>query len=329
MLQAADLELQLLEVGSISQLRNHAAELITFAPQQVDLVLELLPECSNLMLVSASGLLGLERLAAIRNLPELAIDNDQREVSISSGISVEDLLFKNESYLPISDLDLRVLVADLRASLERFHKKHPVAEIRNVILTGVNSSHPLLADLLSETLGLSVVLSYPTTITGLAGISIDDLLLKSGLGRLTGLALGLLPDDLLLTCSLEGHTQNDRAYQSQSDAVAIEDLLNSSEAQTGLDLSVVETSVVDLKRDEMENTNQSLNADPEEDIVIYIDSSTTSNPNLPTDEIHQKFINDLKPQDIGKQATKIVDQEPNKVAGDNEQLTTPLTSNQR
>ena len=97
MLQAADLELQLLEVGSISQLRNHAADLITLAPQQVDLVLELLPECSNLMLVSASGLLGLERLAAIRNLPELGLENDQREVSINSGISLEDLLFKNES----------------------------------------------------------------------------------------------------------------------------------------------------------------------------------------------------------------------------------------
>ena len=74
MLQAADLELQLLELGSHSQLRNHAAELITLAPQQVDLVLELLPDCSNLMLVSCSGLLGSERLASIRNLPELDLE---------------------------------------------------------------------------------------------------------------------------------------------------------------------------------------------------------------------------------------------------------------
>ena len=43
MLQAADLELQLLELGSHSQLRNHAADLITLANQQVDLVLELYP----------------------------------------------------------------------------------------------------------------------------------------------------------------------------------------------------------------------------------------------------------------------------------------------
>ena len=42
MLQAADLELQLLELGSHSQLRNHAADLMSLSPQQVDLVLELL-----------------------------------------------------------------------------------------------------------------------------------------------------------------------------------------------------------------------------------------------------------------------------------------------
>ena len=276
------------------------------------------------------GLLGLERLAAIRNLPELGLENDQREVSINSGISLEDLLFKNESYLPISDLDLRVLVDDLRACLERFHMKHPVAKIRNVILTGENSSHPLLADLLSETLGLSVVLSYPTTITGLAGISIDDLLLKSGLGRLTGLALGLLPDDLLLTCSLEGHAQSYRAFQSQSDSVAIENLLNSSEAQTGLDLSIVETNTVDFKRDGIENTDRIPNSDPEEDIVIYIDSSTASNPNLPTDDAHQdNSINMLKPQDILEtKLSGIVDQELElrSTSDDDQPLTTPLNT---
>ena len=94
MLQAADLELQLLELGSHSQLRNHAADLITLAPQQVDLVLELLPDCSNLMLVSSSGLLGLERLAAIRNLPELELEADQLPVAVGSGLLAEDLSSK-------------------------------------------------------------------------------------------------------------------------------------------------------------------------------------------------------------------------------------------
>ena len=116
MLQAADLELQLLELGSYSQLRNYAADLITLSSQQVDLVLELLPDCSNLLLVSCSGLLVSDRLAGIRNLPELDVDPEQISAALESGLTAESLLFNGKSYLPISDLDLRVLVADLRDS---------------------------------------------------------------------------------------------------------------------------------------------------------------------------------------------------------------------
>jgi len=283
MLQAADLELQLLELGSHSQLRNHAAELMTLAPQQVDLVLEMLPDCSNLMLVSCSGLLGSERLASIRNLPELALPDDQRAVALSSGVSVEDLVFKDESYLPLSDLDLRVLVSDLRASLERFHLNCHGAEIRRLVLTGVNSSHPLLADLLAETLGLQVVLSRPIAVTGLAGLAMDDLLVQSGLGRLTGLALGLLPNDQLLACSLEGHASDAQASQHQNNAVAIADLLSSSEAQTGLDLVAVEASPVGDVAEET-NAEQSVSTiTTTAEVVGSLDSDVDLKPDAITD----------------------------------------------
>ena len=283
MLQAADLELQLLELGSHSQLRNHAAELMTLAPQQVDLLLEMLPDCSNLMLVSCSGLLGSERLASIRNLPELALPDDQRAVALSSGVSVEDLVFKDESYLPLSDLDLRVLVSDLRASLERFHLNRHGAEIRRLVLTGVNSSHPLLADLLAETLGLQVVLSRPIAVTGLAGLAMDDLLVQSGLARLTGLALGLLPNDQLLACSLEGHASDAQASQHQNNAVAIADLLSSSEAQTGLDLVAVEASPVGVVAEET-NAEQSVSTiTTTAEVVGSLDSDDDLKPDAITD----------------------------------------------
>ena len=236
MLQAADLELQLLEVGSHSQLRNHAAELITLPPQQVDLVLELLPDSSNLMLVCCSGLIASERLAAIRNLPELDIEPDQLPVALETGLTAENLLLKDENYLPISDLDLRVLVADLRAAFKRLHLKLPLAEIRRLILTGVNSSHPLLSDVLSEMLGVPTVLAQSSVATGLAEISMDDLLFKSSLGRLTGLALGLLPHDQFLACPLAGNKLSIKDSYHQNKAIAIADFMNSSEAQMGLDL---------------------------------------------------------------------------------------------
>ena len=182
------------------------------------------------MLVSCSGLLGSERLAAIRSLPELDLDPDQLRVAFDSGVSAEDLVLKDERYLPLSDLDLRVLVSDLRDSFERFHLKLPGAEIRRVVLTGVNSSHPLLPDLLTETLGLPVVLSQFNAVTGLAGLSMGDLLLQSGLGRLIGLALGLLPNDQLLACSLRPFFKIIES-QPKNDAWAIAELLSTLEEQ--------------------------------------------------------------------------------------------------
>ncbi len=297
MLQAADLELQLLELGSHSQLRNHAADLITLAPQQVDLVLELLPDCSNLMLVSCSGLLGSERLAAIRNLPELELDADQLLVAVGSGLSAEDLVLKDEGYLPLSDLDLRVLVADLRASFERFHLKLPGAEIRRLILTGVNSSHPLLADLLAETLGLPVVLSKSTAVTGLAGLSMGDLLLQSGLGRLIGLSLGLLPSNQLLACSLEGRALNGQESRPQNDAVAIADLLSSSEAQTGLDLMAVEVGSAGPMAEENNEDDPSLSLDPDGEEPVSLESSASLDVELSVDVEHQVEVED-QPDDV-------------------------------
>ena len=242
MLQVADLELQLLELGSHSQLRNYAASLITLAPQQVDMVLDLRPDCSHLMLVSCSGLLGSERLASIRPLPEFDFELEQQEIALASGFAAEDLIFKDENYLPLSELDLRVLVADLRASLERFHFMFPEAQIRRLILTGVNSAHPLLVDLLGGRLGLPVVLSSSSAVTGLVGFSMDNLLLKSGLDHLVGLALGLLSNEQLLTCSLDGHGLPNQDFDSTNDAVAISDFLSSSDAQSGVELVEVVTS---------------------------------------------------------------------------------------
>ena len=99
--------------------------------------------------------------------------------------------------------------------------------------------------------------SHSTAVTGLVSLSMDDMLLRSGLGRLTGLALGLLPNNQLLACSLEDHASNGQASRHQNNAVAIADLLTSSEAQTGLDLVAVETSNVGDVAEET-NTDQSI-----------------------------------------------------------------------
>ena len=68
-------------------------------------MLELLPDCSNLLLVSCSGLLGSDRLAAIRNLPELDIDPEQISAALESGLTAESLLFNGNYESDFGDFD--------------------------------------------------------------------------------------------------------------------------------------------------------------------------------------------------------------------------------
>jgi len=251
MLQAADLELQLLELGSLSQLRSLVPELVMLRPQQVELVLELLPDCSHLMFVTCSGLLGSERLAAIRDFPEPELDEQQTVAALQAGLSAESFTLQDENYLPISDLDVRVLIADLKQALARFNEMFPGAEIRCLQLTGINSAHPLLADLLQQALGLPVLAHRPLLATGVAGFSFDQVLAQTSLGRLVGLGLGLLPKDQLVADSRDGADEGDASRNGPG--VAIEDLLDLQDQSPRPEqqplVNVAEGGVIDLIRE--------------------------------------------------------------------------------
>lgn len=193
MLRLAELELQVLELGSFSQLRPIAAELVTLLPHRVDLLLELLPDCSTVLFVSSSGLIGSERLASIRDFPEPDLDEEQAKAALEAGLSAESITVQDERYLPLSDLDLRVLVDDLRSAIGRFLELFPGAEIANLYINGINSAHPLLKELLEDAMSLSVIACRPLLAPGVTGFAPDQVLVQTGLARLTGLGLSLLP----------------------------------------------------------------------------------------------------------------------------------------
>jgi Tfp pilus assembly PilM family ATPase len=201
-LQIADFELQLLELGFLSQLRAMALDLMILPSHQVDLVLELLPNSSDLLMVTCSGLLAFERLSAIRNFPDPELADDQILTALDAGLSAESFVVNDERYLPLSELDLRVLVSDFKIALQRFYELCPGCEIRCLQLAGINSAHPLLVNLLQESLGLPVQLHRPLLSIGVSGFSLDDVLVQAALGRLVGLGLGLLSREQLLSCPL-------------------------------------------------------------------------------------------------------------------------------
>ena len=200
LLNASGFELQALELGPFSLLRFLGDELISLRESELHLVLELLPDCSQLCVVSPSGPVRFERMSAIRDFPEPDLDDQQRQEALAAGISAEEMTLKDERYLPISELDLRAVVRDVKAVMVELMARADSTVVRGLTLSGINSAHPLIKDLFHEALDCPVKVLNPVLMPRVVGFTPDDLLVQAGLARLMGLGLGFLPREQLLSC---------------------------------------------------------------------------------------------------------------------------------
>ena len=107
--------------------------------------------------------------------------------------SAESIVIKDERYLPISELDLRVLNSEIESSINNFKENWPDFRLTSISLFGINSAHPLLAELLQERLGVPVEARCPSLISSLSSLQFaEKLLVVRGLSRLLGLGCGIV-----------------------------------------------------------------------------------------------------------------------------------------
>ena len=322
-LQSAELELSQIDLGLSCHLRLIAADIAALGPTDYLLVLELTPDCTHVSVVAASGPVLLERLSAIREFPEPRLSRDQSDAALNEALSAETITVADERYLPISDLDLRVLVAEVKQLMQTFQGSTSRCRWQGLVLTGVSSAHPLLEELLSSSFDLPAHVVRPLGSTGVGSVKCSQLMLYQGLGRLLGLGIGLLPSDALLACSLSPEadrhhfdhvsersehrdpeastsasplTPESSSSPVQQDvmdsAVAmLEDLSNGSIPETQLPPTVL------VESREQDNSSSSLLALPEaapEDLDLAItpaapelppDSTTHTTPDAPTPDL--------------------------------------------
>ena len=201
-LQQAELELHRLDLGFSCQLRLMAADAASLEPGEYLLLLELLPDCTHLTIVAASGPVALDRLAAVREFLEPVLNAEQADAAMAEALSAEAIALADDRYLPISELDVRVLVREVGQAMQLFGDTTSPCRWKGVALTGINSAHPLLADLLAASLSLPVHVLRPMASTGVGSVVFSQLLVHQSLGRLLGLGLGMLPLEALVACSL-------------------------------------------------------------------------------------------------------------------------------
>ena len=186
----ADLELLRLQMGTIAQLNHLTAQLSQLAAHELLLHVELLRECSQVCVVSRSGPLKMSRLTAIREFPE-----PQEDPAVPPGdggmVSEKDIV-ASDRYLPLSELDLRRFVLELKQLMVQCQEQFAWLRWREVVLAGPNSAHPMLVNLLHDALDLPVEVSRPLAASGVGTVQLKQPILMQRLGRLVGLALSFL-----------------------------------------------------------------------------------------------------------------------------------------
>jgi len=186
----SDLELLRLQIGTISQLSLLAEQMSSLAASDAILHLELLRECSLATVVRSSGPIKLLRLTAIREFPEP--ESDAESVESKAALVTERQIVASDRYLPLSDLDLRRLVQEVKQLIADVELQFPWLRWQRMVLAGPNSAHPMLADLLQEAMGLPVELCRPLAVGGVGLVELKQPILMQRLGRLVGLGLSFL-----------------------------------------------------------------------------------------------------------------------------------------
>ena len=182
-LSNAKLELHALDIAYTSLERLAINAINKLKENQVITIIELSLECTHFYIFSCNGPIHVTTLAAIR---PFAVKEDYQ-----GEISIEESTIKNEDYLNISELDLKVLFNEIRNELDKF-EKHNKLEVCEIMLTGLNSSHPGIESLFKDRFKIKTSILRSMSSNDIADINHSQTLVMQDLNRLTGLGLTMI-----------------------------------------------------------------------------------------------------------------------------------------
>ena len=153
------------------------------------LSIELLDEFTQLIFFDNSGPIFIKRLGSIKRYPSI-----QEMKSINE--NKQDKNKKIKSYLPLSNLDLKVLIREIQQSLKSFMSQYDCNSVSELFVTGRNSQHKNLVAILGEKLNMNISLISPINHFKIDEINYDtDELNYFSFSRILGLGISLIKDD--------------------------------------------------------------------------------------------------------------------------------------
>ena len=193
-----------LELCSIQMSHNCTSNLLKNEIDSLDnnsliISIELLDEFSQLVIFDKSGPIYLKRLGSIRNYPSIEEmkkinkqDNDPKNSKKASG------------YLPLSALDLKVLIREVKNAFQSFMNENMLDKKGIIFLSGRNSQHENLVEILGESLCMDTFMISPPSNHWLEEFTYNpDEINQFSMSRIIGLGLTLIRDK-----ELENYIQN-------------------------------------------------------------------------------------------------------------------------
>ena len=189
-----------LEICSIQMSHNCIANLLKPAIDKLDeneliISVDLLDEFTQFVIFDCSGPLLIKRLAAIRKYPSI---EEIKKLNTSNSNKVKNTKTQNksETYHALSKLDLKILLKEINDSFNNFLKNNNLNKKGKIFLSGRNSQHKNLVELIGKSLKMDVALISPINTNCLKEFSYDpDLINQFSMSRLIGLGLTLVKNN--------------------------------------------------------------------------------------------------------------------------------------
>jgi len=174
-LEISDQECLRIDLSCLSLVRHSMPHMVDLLPGQVVLILDFDFDQTHVVASTLDGPIHVDRLTSIRSYPH----------------GDEDL---QANYLPLAAIDLQAFVADLSHLIDDLSSDQDRSMlVSKIIISGVNSAHPNLHELLSQMLSVPVFMVNLFEIPGLHGLDQLSLTESCYLHRVTGAAAALVP----------------------------------------------------------------------------------------------------------------------------------------
>ena len=158
---------------------------------------DLLDEFTQFVIFDASGPLFIKRLASIKNYPSIEEMKKMNQDNLKTNKASNNYK-KSENYHALSKLDLKILIREINKSFNDFLNENNLNKKAKIFLSGRNSQHENLVEILGNSLKMDVAVISPINNFCVEEFSYNpDEINQFSMSRLIGLGLTLIKNNEL------------------------------------------------------------------------------------------------------------------------------------